>query len=95
MSGIIAWTGGSAPRPLAEISRGEFALAWRLYCEQLNTWAAFWQTAVPHDVRETFWNRARGDAHATVREADGYVIYALNAILGETDGPLPFNELRA
>jgi len=90
----IAWTGGTPPRPLHELPRGEFALVWRLYCEQLDTWATFWQAAVPHDVRETFWNRARYDAHATVREAEEYVIYALNAILGESDGPLPFSKLR-
>lgn len=61
-----AWTGGSAPRPLPEVSRDERRYISHLFREQCETFRAFWGD-LPGDVRRIFWNRARYDAHATFR----------------------------
>jgi hypothetical protein len=63
-----AWTGGTRPAPLARIDAIERALVQLFYVEQIDTWQDYWHETPPADVIEIFWNRARGDAHATLRE---------------------------
>jgi hypothetical protein len=63
----IAWMGGSRPRPLLELSRGERRYVTRLFREQVDTWLDYWGDSIPMDVCRTFWKRARYDAHATYR----------------------------
>ena len=65
---IIAWTGGSVPAPLTQISTEERQLVSYLFHEQLNTWMNFWGDLPDKDTRRIFWSRARGDAHATYRK---------------------------
>lgn len=64
----VAWTGGSSPRPVMELSEAEWEYAKKLYVDDLDTWRSFWQEdTVPVDIRNIFWGRARHDAHATFR----------------------------
>lgn len=65
---VIAWTGGTRPRPLLEITHTERQIVHLLFREQMEVNRAFWG-AVPFDVARTLWGRARYDAHATMREA--------------------------
>jgi hypothetical protein len=62
-----AWTGGSGPKPLAELAEAERRLVSRVFRRDMLEWAAHWGRAVPLDVARTFWGRARYDAHATLR----------------------------
>lgn len=69
-SGITrAWTGGCHPQPLPRISRFELLLAVNLYTDQRRMWREYWGDEPSEGVLETYWIRARGDAHATVRPA--------------------------
>ena len=54
----IAWTGGSRPRPLLELSMGERRYVTRLFREQVDTWLDYWGDSIPMDVCRTFWKRA-------------------------------------
>lgn len=63
----IAWTGGSRPRPLLELTKGERTYVSYLFRQQMSTWLDFWFAPMPLDVARIFWKRARYDAHATYR----------------------------
>lgn len=63
----IAWTGGSSPKPLSEISVSEIQLVRILFFEQCLTFERYWKDFPDKSVRKIFWGRARGDAHATLR----------------------------
>lgn len=65
---LRAWTGGTAPQPLAALNKSERSTVRAFFREQLNDWVAYWKELPPLDVRRTFWRRARYDAHATHRE---------------------------
>lgn len=67
----VAWTGGSRPALFEDIEdTAEGRYVHRLYAADLRLWQDYWgEEIVPHDVRSIFWNRARGDAHATFRHA--------------------------
>jgi hypothetical protein len=65
---IKAWTGGSEARAICEIGPEEFLLVLTLYKQQLATWTEQWSIEPDRDTRELFWNRARGDAHATFNQ---------------------------
>lgn len=65
----VAWTGGDSERPVAQCSLFEIRLALSLYAEQVQTFSAYWGDAPTDDTCGIFWNRARGDAHATMRDA--------------------------
>lgn len=64
---IRAWTGGTHPQPLPNISRFELLIAVNLYAEQRRIFRDYWGDEPEPGTLETFWIRARGDAHATVR----------------------------
>ena len=64
----IAWMGGSSPEPLLSISAAERSIVSFLFQEQVVEWTSYWQDKIPLDLCRIFWNRARGDAHATHRK---------------------------
>lgn len=70
---VITWTGGSSPKPLHECSLDEIKLVIFLYSEQCEHFGRYWGDIrlginhIPRDVANTFWERARCDAHATYR----------------------------
>lgn len=64
---IVAWTGGSAPRPIGTIGRWERQIVTSLFREQVDRWRGFWEDSPSRDTLRTFWRRARHDAHATAR----------------------------
>lgn len=66
--GIVAWMGGSRPKPITECSADEVALVSLLFREQFKTWHDYWKDYPSRDVARIFWNRARYDAHATMRD---------------------------
>lgn len=63
---IVAWMGGSPPDPYNQISRQEKLLVRDLFRDQCRVYIAYWGD-LPKDMRRLFWNRARYDAHATLR----------------------------
>lgn len=70
----VAWMGGSRPGDWLSISDDERAYTIHLYCDQADIWLRFWKTQIlPQEQHEIFWNRARGDAHATFREAARHI----------------------
>ncbi len=72
---MIAWTGGSKPRPLSSIDHHERALLrYSFRFEMLRT-LAFWGdykgcTGSTLQMARIVWRRARYIAHATAREAE-------------------------
>ena len=64
---LTAWMGGSRPKPIKECSADEVALVSLLFREQFQTWHDYWKDSPSLDVARIFWNRARHDAHATMR----------------------------
>lgn len=63
-----AWTGGSSPRPWVYLSEGEKELVGEMYDEMVLDWQYYRGDQPPLDVLNTFWGRARYDAHATYRK---------------------------
>lgn len=63
----VAWTGGSPPRGIKDISAEEKLLIAEMYHEQIKHWVSFWGDQPPREVLRIFWGRARHDAHATCR----------------------------
>lgn len=63
----IAWTGGSMPADFGTVSDLEQHLVYALLTAQLAGYRAFWGAEPSDDVKRVYWNRARYDAHATVR----------------------------
>ncbi len=75
-----AWTGGDAPRPLAEISRQELSLVRLAFREAMQESVNYWgdgkalcDTALGNARIQ--WNRARHDAHASIRNAHRLGLY--------------------
>lgn len=68
MKNIIAWMGGSSPKPILECSHDEVRLVAEIFAEQVETYSEFWKVPPDDDTISIFWNRARHDAHATFRE---------------------------
>lgn len=78
----VAWTGGSRPRPLAEVSPEERAKVRALWREQCGLYVGAWGNLLPPsptcpvsgkrvdrlDMARLFWRHARYDAHATYRQ---------------------------
>ncbi len=62
-----AWTGGSSPKVWRYVSDDERTYTLQLFREQLEDWSSCWDDDPDSQVLETFWNRARHDAHATYR----------------------------
>lgn len=63
-----AWTGGSQPRPINEISEEECFYAMKLFHQQMEAWRSFWGDEPSEGTQRLFFNRARGDAHATFNQ---------------------------
>ena len=63
----VAWTGGSRPASIRDISVAEYAYAMELYFEDCLVWSEYWEEDTPWQIRQLFWHRARSDAHATYR----------------------------
>ncbi len=66
---MTAWTGGTRPKGLTEISSEERKLVRSLFREYCTEWLTFWGpgTKLPRGEAQTFWVWARYDAHATTR----------------------------
>ena len=48
--GIVAWMGGSRPKPITECSADEVALVSLLFREQFKTWHDYWKDYPSRDV---------------------------------------------
>lgn len=71
----IAWTGGSKPGKLREITKTERQLRSAIFHENMQFVYQFWQDyrGLNNTVLESariHYNRARYDAHATIREVN-------------------------
>jgi len=66
---VIAWTGGSKPLPVPLISHEERKILVFLFQEQIIKYLNYWHDYPDDDTVRIFWNRARYDAHATMRES--------------------------
>lgn len=62
-----AWTGGTSPLAWHLVSECERCLVVLFYVEQVDTWQDYWHEVPSAGLQNLFWQRARGDAHATVR----------------------------
>ena len=69
---VRAWTGGSGPRRMLEISKEERLLRSKLFRDQMKTVFEYWgdyrglnESAL--NMARIQYNRARYDAHATYR----------------------------
>lgn len=72
MRTIHAWTGGSRPKPLAQIDQSERTLVRALFRDQMRVMREYWGDYLGlnrsiWDTARIFWKRARYDAHATIR----------------------------
>lgn len=65
---FVAWTGGSIPGDLDKVSEQERALVYAMLEMQVAAFTAFWGRTPEPATRLLYLNRARYDAHATVRE---------------------------
>lgn len=66
-----AWTGGresSYPRT-SPLYRLWLALSADMFVEQVDMWRAYWGDEPNDDTLGIYWNRAKGDAYATISEA--------------------------
>lgn len=68
---VWRWTGGSAPPAdwYKHLALVELTL-W-FYCDQCEDYGSYWQTDVPDNIANIFWNRAKADAWSTFR---GYCV---------------------
>jgi len=64
----VAWTGGSRPPCYAVSPTARRLLISHLLREQVRQYAAYWSECPNLDTVRIFWNRAKHDAHATIRE---------------------------
>lgn len=67
LGSVIAWTGGTPPRPIADIHNQERTLVSALFRNQILDFRAYWGELPDRDTTRIYWNRARHDAHATYR----------------------------
>lgn len=66
-SQVIAWTGGSRPAKPSAISSKQAGIQKLLFGEQVMTFRNYWGDSPNWDTLRIFFNRARYDAHATLR----------------------------
>lgn len=69
---IIAWTGGSRPNPLSDISRNERAIVRAIFRDSMSEVFSYWGdyrglNDSELDMARIQWKRARYNAHATFR----------------------------
>lgn len=69
---LVAWIGGSSPQPIMSLCRGEARLVRALFRDQMAIHRDYWGN-VKMDTARIFWGRARGDAHATMRNGQACV----------------------
>lgn len=90
-----AWTGGSSPPADLLTIPGVAAIVLAFYVEQCDDFATFWNEAPNTDTAGIFWNRAKSDAWATIRDTqrdciDGALKHANARIKALRKGkPLP------
>jgi len=65
----IAWTGGSSPALPSNESLPQASYRRALFREQVKTFSAYWRDRPEWDTFRIFFRRARGDSHATFRDA--------------------------
>jgi len=69
----VAWTGGTAPAPWRDTHRRERALVRATFRESMQAMIEFWaewaDDGIGLDTARFHWNRARHDAHASIRHA--------------------------
>lgn len=82
----VAWTGGTAPRPYRETSRGERSLTREAFREAVRASVDYWGDGAALCIRadgrastltnaRIQWKRARYDAHASIRAAHAAGLY--------------------
>ena len=64
----VAWTGGSPPPAYSYSPTARRLLISHLFREQVRTFAAYWSECPDMSTARIFWNRAKHDAHATMRQ---------------------------
>lgn len=65
---VIAWTGGSRPAKPSEVGRKQAGIQKFLFGWQVIEFRHYWGDSPNWDTLRTYFNRARYDAHATIRE---------------------------
>lgn len=63
-----AWTGGSGPKPIHQISLDELNYVAFLFNSDVIEYESFWKEKADEDVQKRLWKRARYDAHASFRK---------------------------
>ena len=79
----IAWTGGTSPRSFHEVSEAEYQYVLELFWNDCNLWRDYWKGELTSEVLDTFWGRARYDAHATFRVENHKSVLASGSRFGE------------
>lgn len=64
----IAWMGGTSPFPYKSLSSAQRGFISRLFRAQVTTFRQYWGDMPNLDTCRIFFNRAQGDAHATLRD---------------------------
>lgn len=64
---VYSWGGGSRPTNYKTISTLEKQLVSIFFRTEINCFRNYWGDFPNKDTRAIFWNRAKHDAHATVR----------------------------
>jgi hypothetical protein len=64
----IAWTGGSRPPSPSKASNALCGIQKALFGEQVNDFINYWGDEPNWDTLRIYFNRARYDAHATIRK---------------------------
>jgi hypothetical protein len=62
-----AWMGGSQPPAYKFSPRARRLLISKYFREQLQDYIYYWQSLPPVSTARIFWNRAKHDAHASIR----------------------------
>jgi hypothetical protein len=63
----VAWTGGSPPPAYTVSPPGRRLLISEIFREQLQDFIYYWHELPNLDTARISWNRAKHDAHATIR----------------------------
>ena len=64
-----AWTGGSSPDEYESLEPVEKMLVRLIFRNMCKIYRDYWDEHADCDIRKRFWNQARYDAHATMRES--------------------------
>jgi len=67
----ISWQGGSPPPAYRHSPPARRQLISHLFMQQVKTFAAYWSELPDLSTARILWNRAKHDAHATIRYTTG------------------------